>query len=275
MKKEVSVYDIITDRIIEKMEQGDIPWVKPWNSRPAVNWVTQKEYRGINQLLLDPGEYLTFNQVKKVRGRVNKGAKSQIVTFYKSLEIEDKDTGEEKTIPMLRYYRVFNIKDCTGIKSKQEEVNFEHNPIEEAEGIIKGYRDRPSITFAPGRAFYRPADDIISIPDKSDFEKVEEYYSTLFHESVHSTGHKSRLNRTGITGIAAFGSEIYSKEELVAEIGAAMLCGIAGIENVTLENSAAYLQSWIRELRNDKRLIVQASSQAQKAADYIQGIVQA
>ncbi len=271
-----SVYEIITERIMEKLHQGEIPWRKPWNSYPAVNWVTQKPYRGINQLLLEPGEYLTWNQVKKAGGRVKKGAKSEIVTFWKMMHFDDDEDDEGnpklKRIPFLRYYRVFNIRDCEGLESKQKVETFDHDPIEEAEKVIEGYRDCPPITFAPGRAFYRPSADTISLPDKSDFGKVEEFYSTLFHEAVHSTGHESRLNRPGIVKLAAFGGHEYSKEELIAEVGAAMLCGQAGIEQETLDNSTAYIQSWLEALQGDNKMIVQAASAAQKAADYILGV---
>jgi antirestriction protein ArdC len=271
MKKK-TVYEIVTERIIEKLKQGEIPWHRPWVNCPAVNWESQRPYRGINQLLLEPGEYATWNQVKKAGGHVKKGAKSHMVTFWKFIEVKNEDEeGVVETIPYLRYYRVFNIKDCEGIESKRKVETFDHDPIEEAEKIIEGYPDAPEITFAPGRAFYRPSDDIISIPEKSDFEQVEEYYSTIFHEMVHSTGHKKRLGRNGVTKLSAFGSHEYSKEELVAEIGAAMLCGLAGIEQETLDNSAAYVQGWLKKLEGDSKFIVSAASQAQKAADYIAG----
>ena len=274
MKKQ-SVYDIITERIMEKLRQGEIPWRKPWNTFPAVNWDSQKAYRGLNQLLLEPGEYATWNQVKKAGGHVKKGAKSEIVTFWKLLKFAGSDADGEmevKQIPFLRYYRVFNIRDCEGLESKQKVETFDHDPIEEAEKIIEGYQDCPPITFAPGRAFYRPSADTISLPDKSDFGKVEEFYSTLFHEAVHSTGHKNRLNRPGVAELVAKGGHEYSKEELIAEIGAAMLCGQARIEQETLDNSTAYLQSWLGALQGDNRMIVQAASAAQKAADYILGV---
>jgi antirestriction protein ArdC len=148
----------------------------------------------------------------------------------------------------------------------------EHDPIEEAERICAGYKDAPPVIFASGRAFYRPSQDVVSVPPLCDYGKPEEYYSTLFHEHVHSTGHNNRLDRSGITELAAFGDESYSKEELVAEIGAAMLCGVVGIDNTTMENSAAYVGSWLRRLKDDKKLIVQAAGQAQKAADYILGV---
>lgn len=269
-----SVYEIVTERIITKLQEGTVPWQRPWRSGQTVSWSTQKPYRGINQMLLDPGEYATFNQIKEAGGKVKKGAKSEIVVFWKRLEVDDKETGEKKEIPFLRYYRVFEINhQCEGITSRRkDEPAYEHEPITEAEKIKEGYRTCPPITFQPGRAFYRPSVDVINVPAIIEYHKPEKFYSTMFHEMVHSTGHRSRLNRLSIQGDAAFGSESYSKEELIAEIGAAMLCGVAGIENATIDNSASYINSWIRKLKNDPKLIVHAASAAQKAAEYIQGI---
>lgn len=273
-----NVYEIVTEKIIKRLEQGVIPWQIPWTEgNGAVNWVTQKAYRGINALLLDPGEYATFLQIKVAGGKIKAGQKGQIVVFYKLREVEE-DTGDgdkgTKKIPLIRYSTVFEIStQCEGLTSKRKPApEYQNNPIEEAEKILNGYKNCPVLVFAPGRAFYRPSTDTISVPEISDYKKPEEYYCTMFHEMVHSTGHKARLNRSGVTGIAAFGSETYSKEELVAEIGAAMLCGVAGIESVTIDNSAAYIQSWIRKLREDNKLIVTAAGAAQKAADYIRGI---
>lgn len=270
----MSVYEIVTQRIMEKLSEGNIPWRRPWSSNGmAVNWLTQRAYTGINTLLLDPGEYATFKQVTEHGGKVKKGAKANIVVFWKFFDEKDEDGNDISRPPMMRYYQVFNIAtQCEGLTSKSKDEHFDHNPIEAAEKIKEGYRNCPPITFAPGRACYRPSTDTISIPDISDYRNKEEYYSTMFHEMVHSTGHKSRLHREGVVGIASFGSETYSKEELVAEIGAAMLCGISGIENATIDNSAAYCQSWLRQLKNDSTLIVKASSAAQKAANYILGI---
>lgn len=267
------IYEMITNRMIQLLEQGVVPWRRPWRVGAAVNWKTQKPYRGINTLLLEPGEYATFKQVSEAGGSVKKGEKGNIVVFWTWLEKEDEKTGEKGKIPFLRYYTVFEIsKQCEGLQSKRNEQTFEHDPIEEAERICREYQDAPPVRFGSGRAFYRPSDDIVSVPPLCDYAKPEEYYSTLFHEHVHSTGHSKRLNRPGITEIAAFGDESYSKEELVAEIGAAMLCGVSGIDNSTLDNSAAYVGSWLRKLKDDKRLIVQAAGQAQKAADYILGV---
>ncbi|WP_160037206.1 ArdC family protein [Paenibacillus sp. An7] len=249
---------------------GVVPWRRPWVVSGAVNWITQRPYRGINTLLLPPGEYATYKQITEAGGSV-KGAKSQIVVFWRWLEKEDADTGEAEKIPMLRYYRVFDIKDCKGIKSKRKEISFDHDPIAEAEAIVDGYADAPPIGFTSGRAYYMPSPDRVSVPPIQDYPKAEEYYSTLFHELIHSSGHQSRLNRPGIEEYAAFGDENYSKEELIAEIGAAMLCATCGIDNSTIENSAAYIQSWHRKLKNDPTLIVKAAGQAQKATDYILG----
>ena len=265
-----SVYEIVTERILELLAAGVVPWRRPWVVSGAVNWISQRPYRGINTLLLPPGEYATYKQITEAGGSV-KGAKSQIVVFWRWLEKEDADTGEAEKIPMLRYYRVFDIKDCKGIKSKRKEVSFDHDPIAEAEAIVDGYADAPPIGFASGRAYYMPSPDRVSVPPLQDYPKAEEYYSTLFHELIHSSGHQSRLNRPGIEEYAAFGDENYSKEELIAEIGAAMLCATCGIDNSTIENSAAYIQSWHRKLKNDPTLIVKAAGQAQKATDYILG----
>ncbi|WP_449241446.1 ArdC family protein [Desulfoscipio gibsoniae] len=268
------VYEIVTEKIINKLEQGVIPWRQPWSSiGTAISWKTQKPYRGINAFLLEPGKYITFKQAQEAGGRIKKGSKSQMVVFWKLLEKENLETGEIEQIPLLRYYKVFNVKtQCEGVENKQKDSEeFNHDPIESAEQILRQYKDAPKIKEAPGRAFYRPSSDMVSVPSISDYKVPEEYYSTLFHELIHSTGHKKRLNRPSFARVQKFGSEDYSKEELVAEFGAAMLCGIARIDNSTLPNSVAYIQSWLRKLKNDNKLVVQAAAQAQKAADYIQG----
>ncbi|WP_238456636.1 ArdC family protein [Desulfotruncus arcticus] len=222
------------------------------------------------QVMLLECPYLSLFQ--EAGGKVKKGAKSHLVVFWKLLEKENEENSELEKIPLLRYYRVFELSQTEGLESKRKDAEtFDHDPIEAAEKIIEGYPSRPQITFASGQAYYSPLKDSISVPALKDYQKPEEYYSTLFHEAIHSTGHKTRLNRATLTNMAAFGSETYSKEELVAEIGAAMLCGKAGIENKTLDNSAAYIQSWLRVLKQDSRMVVLAAGQAQKAADYILG----
>ena len=273
------VYEYVTDRIIKQLEQGTIPWRRPWQGGEPINYVTRKPYRGVNRLLLPGGEYLTWNQIHARGGSVKKGATAYMVVFYKSYTRVDEMEDEGETLVnikptfVLRYYKVFALGDVTGIESRILPVNNDFEPIAAAEKIVAGYKDGPIIEHSDtGRAFYRPSDDIINIPDPKQFDSDAEYYSTLFHEMIHSTGHRSRLDRFKEQKSAAFGSQDYSKEELVAEIGAAMLCGACHIENRTIENSAAYIKSWLERLRNDKTLIVTAAGKAQTAADYIQGI---
>lgn len=266
-----SVYEIITEKIIAQLEKGVIPWHQPWtNPCAAVNWKTQKPYRGINNFLVPPGEYASKKQILEAGGRIKKEEfkNSHIIVFWLWKEFKDEETEEKKKFAKPIYYRVWDInKQCTGLKSKRKQETYNHDPIEKAEEIINNYTNCPTYTFKPGRAVYFPTLDKINCPPIKDFKVPEEYYSTLFHEMIHSTGHKDRLART----FGAFGDEKYSKEELIAEMGAAMLCGIAGIENNTIENSASYIKSWLSALKDDTRLIFHASAQAQKAVDYILG----
>ena len=186
---------------------------------------------------------------------------------------KETEDGEDKTIWLLRYYSVFNALQCEGLPLPDVSIDArEFDPKAEAEGIIASMPSAPSIGHDGGdRAYYIPARDSIHLPPRYAFEKPEEYYSTAFHELGHSTGHKSRLDRHGLeTGIAAFGSQVYSKEELAAEFCSTFLCNESGIKN-TLDNSTAYIQGWAKKLRSDKRLVIVAASQGQKAADYILG----
>lgn len=266
------IYGMVTDHIIAELEKGIVPWRKPWQVNAAVNWKSKKPYRGINTLLLESGEYASFKQVSEAGGKVKKGEKGNNIVFWKWSESENEETGEIEKIPFIRYYTVFEInRQCEGLQSKRNDETFDHNPIKAAERICAGYMDAPPVSFASGRALYCSVNDIVTVPPLSDYAKSEEYYNTLFHEHIHSTGHAKRLNRPGVTELNKFGSESYSKEELVAEIGAAMLCGVAGIDNSIVENSAAYIGSWLRKLKADNKLIVQAAGQAQKAVDYILG----
>lgn len=268
-----TVYEIVTSKIVEKLDKGVVPWRCPWVNMDARNWQSKRAYRGINALLLEPGEYATWNQIKKAGGKVKKGEKGHIAIFWKMMEVEDEDSedGATKEIPYMRYYKVWEINSqVEGLESKREEKQFDHDPVEEAEKIIEGYHDAPMITFAnDSGAWYMPQVDKVIVPPLRNHFKAEEYYSTLFHELIHSTGHETRLNRKGITERAAFGDETYSFEELVAEIGSCFLCSKAGIEQATLDNSVSYIAGWRRFLQNDSKAIVRAAAQAQKAADYI------
>jgi len=274
----MKVYENITNRIIEKLEAGIIPWHKPWQSVEGMpkNVISQKEYRGINIFMLAVQGYespywLSFKQVTEIGGNVKKGEKGTPIVFWNWINHVD-DEENEKNIPFMRYYTVFNVAQCENIDAGKIPVlptihnDFDH--IAECEAIIVGMLNCPEIQQGKQRASYNPLSDIISMPRFDSFDTAEEYYSTLFHELTHSTGHASRLNRLK-NNISRFGDSDYSKEELVAEMGAAFLCGFTGIENITLDNSAAYVQGWLKALKDDKKLVIIAGAQAQKAADYI------
>lgn len=276
----MDVYQIITDRVLAILEAGTVPWRKPWNygsERGPLNLVSKKHYQGINWFLLactafGSPYWLTFKQAQQLGGNVLKGEKGTPIIFWKIYEKEDaKAEDGKKRLPLLRYYTVFNVEQCDGIAVPDSDVTtwHEHDPIEAAEKVILTMPNRPIVEIGGVRACYSPLRDHVQIPDLFRYERTEEYYSTFFHELAHSTGHKSRLNREGVTGDHFFGDSVYSREELVAEMAAAFLCGHTGIENATIHNSAAYLQSWIKALRGDKRLAITAAAQAQKAADYI------
>ena len=276
-----NVYEIVTEQIIRQLEQGVAPWHKPWRTETPCNLVSGKPYRGINVFLLASQGYesrywLTFNQAKKLGGHVKKGEHSSLVTFWNIGQekiIRDTNGNERKSRPfLLKFYRIFNICQTEGIAEKLGLGKSAHRvaSIEQCEAIVKGMSNPPAIQ-QDARAWYRPSTDTVGMPARGLFNSPDYYYSTLFHELTHSTGHASRVGREGIEQLNTFGSESYSKEELIAEMGAAMLCGVAGIDRKTLSNSAAYLKSWIDVLKSDSRMVVSAASQAQKAADYIQG----
>lgn len=287
----VDVYEKVTNRIIEMLEQGTVPWQQPWKAETAPrNLKSGHYYRGLNVwLLLSKGYtspyWLTFKQAKDMGGKVKSGERSTFVVFWRVLKFRE-DNGEKvedgseqeneddvKVIPYLRYYNVFNAEQVEGIEHKipDTEANPEFNPIQEAQRIIDSMPNRPEIIHQGNAAFYKPTTDTVTLPPETQFYDETGYYSTAFHELVHSTGHKSRCNRKGVAEIAARDSETYSREELVAEMGSSFLDAQAGIIQHTEENSAAYIQSWLKALRDDKKLVVSAAGKAQKAADYILG----
>lgn len=270
------LYEEITNKIIEKLENGVVAWRRPYSdANYPVNWNTGKMYRGINMMLLDGGEYATFKQISKAGGKIKKGEKAHTVVFWKMLDIEDEESGEEKKVPMLRTYKVFEINtQVEGLESKREVVEYDNEPIEDAKAIVNNYfENQKDLKYneKPGIPCYIPNEDQLCMPDITDFISSEEYYSTFFHEMVHSTGHKERLDREGVTGKISFGSSNYSKEELIAEIGASMLSAEACIDTVTIDNSASYIDNWLNVLRNDKTLIVKAAQKAQKSVDFVLG----
>ena len=279
------LYAEITDRMMDELNAGRIPWQKPWHAENAlaISHTTGKPYSFLNQMLLNfrPGEYVTFKQCTEEGGRIMKGEHGKHIVFWKWV---DKKNGElilmpdgrevPEQVPILKCYTVFHIDQTDCIKPRWEQpVVDPASPDEKAERIIRDYVARSGVKFISkhsSHAFYRPSDDTVVVPEISQYDKTPEYYSTAYHELTHSTGHPGRLNR--IADIAAFGSEEYSKEELIAEMGAAFLVSIAGLESrESFRNSAAYIQGWLKALSDDKRLVVAAAGAAEKAVKYILG----
>jgi antirestriction protein ArdC len=288
-----NVYQMVADKIVEQLNKGIIPWQRPWNGVTtaeggAINYCSRKPYSLLNQMLLmKGGEWLSFKQIQDLGGRIKKGEKGSFVVFYKQLTIKDgkteseaEDVNELKTIPLLRYYNVWHISQTEGIESKLPAQEEEPQPeyLDEQERIIEAYVQRSGLKFhndkPSNRAYYAPLTDEVVVPKLTQYKERAEYYSTTFHELTHSTGAQNRLNRKGITSAeAAFGSELYSREELVAEMGAAMLCNVTGIDCAkAFKNSVAYIQSWATHIKNDPKMFVIAAGQAEKAAKYIQGV---
>ncbi|MEZ6061098.1 MAG: zincin-like metallopeptidase domain-containing protein [Planctomycetaceae bacterium] len=282
------IFQEVTDRIIEYLEQGVVPWRNPIARGTGDGWPKNlssgKRYRGINVLLLTMQSWssgyssdfwLTFKQARAAGGTVRKGEKGSLVTFWKMYDTKDKATGEEITVPVLKHYTAFNLEQIDGIAipdvpaEHPEAVPFE--PLQQCEAIVAGYVNGPQIEYGGSKAVYRPMCDTVTLPAPERFATREDFYGTLYHELSHSTGHSSRLDRGLDSSPAPFGSPDYSREELVAEISAAFLCAAAGISPPTIEQSAAYINNWIGVLKGDKRLVVSAAGAAQKSADRILG----
>jgi antirestriction protein ArdC len=273
-KNRIDVYELVTNRVISALSEGVIPWQQPWKSRDLMpkNVISGKPYRGINLFLLSMMPYespywLTFKQAKAKGATVRGGEKATPVIFWNMIKKKD-DEAEDGfvTIPIARYYNVFNAEQVDGLELPETEENELFNAIEECENIMIDYSDAPEIAYDGIQASYSPVADRISIPAREQFDSAEGFYATLFHEAIHSTGHEDRLKRD-LTKI----HEGYSKEELVAEMGAAMLCGVGGIAPRTIDNQAAYIKNWLDTLHADKKLLIGAASKAQKASDYILG----
>lgn len=272
-------YQIITDRIIAKMEGGSIPWQKPWHSYGSPrNYATGHVYTGINALLLhflSDGLpfFLTYKQAKKLGGYIKAGAKGFPVIYYAVVE-KQKENGETEERPFVNYSTLFNVSDLAGVDVVLPEgVAAQHEPLAAAEALVTSWAGRPRITHMDQRAYYVPSTDYVNMPALSSFVSAELYYKVLFHELTHATGHTCRLDRADLMDMENKGAAGYAREELTAEIGAAFLCGAAGISPAaTDDNAAAYLQFWLGKLKGDKTLLVKAASHAKKAANLILGV---
>lgn len=286
-KPKIDAFEAVTSKILAALESGVAPWRKPWDSVTGVpmSLSSGKPYRGVNALLLgleaqEKGYaspyWMTFNQMKQRNGHLKEGQKGTLVTFWKMLKVEDEATGEKKTIPMLRYFYVFNADQMTGVEGVPEVkvTPRDLTPAERhaaADAIWEAWEGKPEVRHAGDSAYYVPSLDAITLPPVDTFHSLDEYHATRFHEGGHSTGHESRLDRK-FPNQDGFGSHGYGREELVAEMTAAFLCAEAGIET-TQDNSAAYLASWIKTIKEDPRAVVVAAGAAQKAANLILGRV--
>jgi len=274
----MNVYEIITERITKQLENHNIPWRRTWSSAGFPrNYLSNKEYRGINLWLLHCNAFsspywLTWKQLKRLGGHVRQGESASPVVFWKPWQVKETKGGETKVkdVPILRYYTVYNADQILGIDFPcLAEKEFPFTPLEAGEKVLSEMPDKP-VMREGNNACYIPSKDAVYLPRKERFELPQHFYSTAFHELVHSTGSEDRLKRKGIEQVHGFGTHEYSKEELVAEFGASYLCGHCGIEiNETFNNSVAYIKGWISKLKNNPRWLIFAASQAQKAADYI------
>lgn len=278
----VDIYEQVTAQMIQRIEQDNLaPWNRPWALKASwpKNFVSKRQYNGINVLLLlltqhSTPYWLTFNQARNLGGTVRKGEKGTHIVFWKQFQrTDEQDPDQKRMVLVARQYTVFNFDQTEGIEAPPELRSETQTDKGTPQDLLwRSYPNPPAIKHLGDQAFYDAARDTVVMPPVSEFHSQEHYHATLYHELIHSTGHRDRLDRSTLKDATFFGDLSYCKEELVAEMGAAMMCGLAGIENV-LPNSAAYLKGWLRRLKEEPRWLVQAASQAQRAVDHILGEV--
>ncbi|MFS2224873.1 ArdC family protein [Pantoea sp. B65] len=291
MERITDVYQQVTDEIIAAVEEGCIPWIRPWrDGEPVfpVNAALNRAYNGINIPLLwrsadrngfEHDRWLTFRQALNVGGNVRKGEKSTLAVLYLPQEREEKDKNGEplfdsngqpkkQHFALLRTFRLFNLEQCDGLPQAWKQPVIQVSaPVEAAEAVIS-HSGVPVVHRRQQRAYYYPHRDVIVMPHPEQFDNADEYYGTLLHEITHATGHLTRLAREGITSEnKTFGDPVYAFEELVAEMGSAFICAQTGIR-ANLQH-AGYIESWLRVLRNDKRAIIRASGLARNACEWL------
>lgn len=300
MAEKLNVYQVVTDRVLQALDQGTVPWHQPWHATSdgsvgfPLSMSTGKPYRGVNLILLSLGtEYEspwwgTLKKINSLGGKVRKGEKSTWVTYWTMIKVtkDNLDTGESerKQIPYLKYYPVFNADQCDGLPEKYwhngHSVPGTLQEHHEMADILKSYLDRkdaPKVTYGGNQAYWLPSPyDTIHVPTPGSYESDAEYNSTLAHEMGHSTGDKTRLNRkecVDYTRTDENGDAYRPREEMCAELTSAFLLAVAGIDSSdAFDNSASYIDDWRRKISQDPKLVVMAAAQAQHAADYILGI---
>lgn len=277
-----NLYEIVTSKILEALKHGVIPWKKPWHieRNVPISLTTGKPYRGVNNLLLGVAPFtdhrwLTLRQLSELGGTLGKGERSTLVVFWKFPERTREEEEVRRSAPILRYYKVFNAEQVEGLKLPELPKPQESTPkdrSQKSELLIQCMQDPPTIRKEGCAAWYKPCQDLIQVPKLEHFNTTDQFYTTLFHELGHATGHAKRLNRSGVTEQIHFGSGDYSREELVAELTAAFCAAEVGLDNSFIADSASYIHSWLTVLRNDPKAVVIAAAQAQKATDYIKGV---
>lgn len=295
VSEKVDLYQQVTNRIITHLEKGEIPWRKTWSGYGlARNLATNHIYTGINMILMNClpypiPYYMTFKQVQEKGGRIKQGAKAELVFYFNILfkdkadntiskeqaSILERQGAEVKVLKYLKYYNVFNIKDIEGIEYASPDIALKpHEKLERCENIILNMPNAPEMIHQDlSQAYYNKVHDFVNMPEIGQFQSPEEYYVTFFHELAHATGHQKRLNRPGITEAEKFGDKKYSEEELIAEMAASFLSAQVSIDyDPIIENTAAYLQGWLKVLKEDKMFIFKVAAEAQKAADYVLGV---
>lgn len=289
------LYQQVTNRIIAHLEKGEIPWRKTWSGYGlARNLATNHIYTGINMILMNClpypiPYYMSFKQVQEKGGRIRQGAKAELVFYFNILfkdkadntlskeqaSILERQGAEVKVLKYLKYYNVFNIKDIEGIDYASPDITLlPHEKLERCENILLNMPNAPEMIHEDlSQAYYNKVHDFVNMPEIGQFQSPEEYYVTFFHELAHATGHGKRLNRPGITESEKFADKKYSEEELIAEMAASFLSAQVSIDyEPIIENTAAYLQGWLKVLKEDKLFIFKVAAEAQKAADYVLGV---
>lgn len=281
----MNIYEIVTNSLIERVEtmiaNGETAnWLCPWQrSGLPKSYITEKTYSGINLWLLESGYFLTWNQYLDIKKKIpevqlKKGSKSHICVYFNFNEIEDEETGETKKVPFLKYYRLFNADDFENLPPKEKLVEYEHGDDKDISEFISAYSENANVRVTvkkSNRAYYSPLFDEIVLPKESQFKVFDDFVSTTCHEIIHSTGHKTRLDRLKENFKE---DEAYSKEELVAQMGSSLLCYLLGYENTdTTNNDINYIRGWLSHLKDNVKELVSAGALAQRAVDYVMNTV--
>lgn len=289
-KEKSDVYTRVTDKIIAELEKGVRPWMKPWNAEHAAGRITRplrfngQAYNGINVLMLWSAAmekdfsapiWMTFRQAQELGGNVRKGEKGELVVYANTLSrTQENDRGEEveHTIPYMKGYTVFNVEQIEGLPAHYYQLaQAVLDPVQRIEHAERFFAATGAdIRHGGNQAYYAIGEDRVQLPPFESFRDAESYYATMAHEVTHWTRHPKRLDRS--FGRKSWGDEGYAQEELVAELGAAFLCADLGITPEVRDDHVAYIESWLKVLKNDKRAIFAAAAHAQRAADFLNGL---